>query len=53
MVTLDMRGLEVDVQRRIQSTEISELFIQSFLKCLAFCLDLSIVGLFDLLQFFK
>ncbi len=46
-------SLEVDVQRRIQSTEISKLFIQSFLKFLAFCLDLSIVGLFDLLQFFK
>ena len=53
MVILDMRCLEGDVQRRIQLTEISELSIQSFLKFLVFCLDLSIVGLFDLLQFFK
>ncbi len=50
---LDMRCFEVDVQRRIQATENSELFLQSFLKFLAFCLDLSIINLFDLLQFFK
>ena len=49
-----MRCFEVDVQRRIQATENSELFLQSFLKFLAFCLDLSIINyLFDLLQFFK